>query len=117
MKCEPVSERTITDKAIGVWLLGCCGTVFGTVVLGGVTRLTGVISSSSIFISSSVTFYLLSRPLFFFPCHLFSLALHHFAESGLSIVEWNPVKGVKAPSTQAEWEHQFELYKQFPEFK
>lgn len=67
-----------TDKYVGFWLLGCCGTVFGTVVLGGVTRLT---------------------------------------ESGLSIVQWNPVKGVKAPTTLQEWEAEFELYKNYPEFK
>ena len=34
---------TISDshKAIAIWLLVCCATIFGMVVLGGVTRLTG----------------------------------------------------------------------------
>ncbi|MDH5387554.1 MAG: COX15/CtaA family protein [Gammaproteobacteria bacterium] len=30
-----------SDKSIAIWLLICCATVFGMVVLGGVTRLTG----------------------------------------------------------------------------
>lgn len=30
-----------SDKAIAIWLLICCATVFSMVVLGGVTRLTG----------------------------------------------------------------------------
>ncbi|ORY07492.1 cytochrome oxidase assembly [Basidiobolus meristosporus CBS 931.73] len=38
-------------------------------------------------------------------------------ESGLSIVEWNLVTGVRPPITQAEWEEEFEKYKQFPEYK
>ncbi|KAI8820826.1 cytochrome oxidase assembly protein-domain-containing protein [Fimicolochytrium jonesii] len=38
-------------------------------------------------------------------------------ESGLSIVEWNLIKGMKPPRTQEEWEEEFEKYKQFPEFK
>jgi len=32
---------TRDEKAIAVWLLVCCATIFGMVVLGGVTRLTG----------------------------------------------------------------------------
>lgn len=58
--------------------MGCCGTVFATVVLGGVTRLT---------------------------------------ESGLSIVEWNPIKGIAPPRTDEDWIHEFDLYKKYPEFK
>ncbi|KAJ3064445.1 Cytochrome c oxidase assembly protein cox15 [Podochytrium sp. JEL0797] len=38
-------------------------------------------------------------------------------ESGLSIVEWNLIKGMKPPRTQQEWEDEFEKYKQFPEYK
>eukprot|EP00051_Salpingoeca_urceolata_P016795 m.225104 g.225104 ORF g.225104 m.225104 type:complete len:456 (-) comp18783_c1_seq1:128-1495(-) len=38
-------------------------------------------------------------------------------ESGLSMVQWHPVKGVKPPSTHEEWLEEFELYKQFPEYK
>ena len=30
-----------SDKSIAIWLLICCATVFGMIVLGGVTRLTG----------------------------------------------------------------------------
>ncbi|KAG0323617.1 Cytochrome c oxidase assembly protein cox15 [Dissophora globulifera] len=38
-------------------------------------------------------------------------------ESGLSIVEWNLIKGMKPPRSEAEWEEEFEKYKQFPEYK
>ena len=37
-------------------------------------------------------------------------------ESGLSMVDWHPFKEVP-PSTQEEWEAEFEKYKQYPEFK
>jgi len=36
--------------------------------------------------------------------------------SGLSIVEWKPVSGFIPPITEADWQQQFELYKQTPEF-
>ncbi|KAJ3080334.1 Cytochrome c oxidase assembly protein cox15 [Quaeritorhiza haematococci] len=38
-------------------------------------------------------------------------------ESGLSIVEWNVIKGMKPPRSEEEWVEEFEKYKQFPEFK
>ncbi|KAJ1961885.1 Cytochrome c oxidase assembly protein cox15 [Dispira parvispora] len=38
-------------------------------------------------------------------------------ESGLSIVEWNLIRGMKPPRTEAEWQEEFEKYKQFPEYK
>jgi heme a synthase len=38
-------------------------------------------------------------------------------ESGLSIVEWNVIKGMKPPSSVEEWNEEFEKYKQFPEYK
>ncbi len=38
-------------------------------------------------------------------------------ESGLSITQWNLIKGMKPPRTQEEWEEEFERYKQFPEYK
>ena len=31
-------------------------------------------------------------------------------ESGLSITEWNPVSGAIPPLTQADWQHEFDLY-------
>lgn len=43
--------------------------------------------------------------------------LTRLTESGLSIVEWNLIKGVKPPTTEAEWELEFQKYQQFPEFK
>ncbi|CAI5700604.1 unnamed protein product [Peronospora effusa] len=36
--------------------------------------------------------------------------------SGLSMVEWKP-QGSLPPTTRDEWEEQFEIYKQFPEYK
>ena len=38
-------------------------------------------------------------------------------ESGLSITEWKPIVGAVPPMTQADWEAEFEKYKQFPEYK
>ena len=39
---EPHTASTNTDqKAIAIWLLVCCATIFGMIILGGVTRLTG----------------------------------------------------------------------------
>jgi cytochrome c oxidase assembly protein subunit 15 len=38
-------------------------------------------------------------------------------ESGLSIVEWKPIRGVIPPITQAQWEEEFAKYKQYPEFQ
>ena len=38
-------------------------------------------------------------------------------ESGLSIVEWNLIKGMKPPSSPQEWHQEFEKYKLFPEYK
>lgn len=74
----PVGATPTQRRVVGVWLLGCAGTAFATVVAGGVTRLT---------------------------------------ESGLSIVDWSPIRGIKAPTSVEEWNEQFEMYKQTPEFK
>ncbi|KNZ79191.1 Electron transfer protein 1, mitochondrial [Termitomyces sp. J132] len=38
-------------------------------------------------------------------------------ESGLSITEWRPITGVLPPLSEAEWEAEFDKYKQTPEFK
>lgn len=65
-------------KLTGYWLLGCAGMVIGSVVLGGVTRLT---------------------------------------ESGLSMVDWHLIKGMKPPRTQDEWEREFQRYQKYPEYK
>ena len=65
-------------RAVGWWLIGCCGFIGGAVLVGGVTRLT---------------------------------------ESGLSMTQWHLIKGMKPPRSEAEWEAEFERYKQFPEFK
>ena len=37
-------------------------------------------------------------------------------ESGLSITEWKPITGALPPLTQAEWQAQFDAYKQIPEY-
>jgi cytochrome c oxidase assembly protein subunit 15 len=37
-------------------------------------------------------------------------------ESGLSITEWNLVSGALPPLTQAQWSHEFDLYRQTPQF-
>ena len=39
-------------------------------------------------------------------------------ESGLSITEWNPgLKGMRLPSSDAEWHAEWDKYKESPEFK
>jgi cytochrome c oxidase assembly protein subunit 15 len=38
-------------------------------------------------------------------------------ESGLSITEWRPVSGVLPPLNEADWQAEFEKYKQIPEYK
>jgi len=38
-------------------------------------------------------------------------------ESGLSITEWNPIRGAIPPLTDEEWQHAFDLYRQTPEFR
>jgi cytochrome c oxidase assembly protein subunit 15 len=38
-------------------------------------------------------------------------------ESGLSMVDWNLIKGMKPPTTQQQWEDEFKKYQQFPEYK
>jgi heme a synthase len=38
-------------------------------------------------------------------------------ESGLSITEWKPVSGVMPPLNGLDWQREFDLYKQIPEFQ
>jgi heme a synthase len=38
-------------------------------------------------------------------------------ESGLSITEWNPIKGAIPPLTHEQWQHAFDLYKATPEYR
>ncbi|XP_040848260.1 cytochrome c oxidase assembly protein COX15 homolog isoform X4 [Ochotona curzoniae] len=38
-------------------------------------------------------------------------------ESGLSMVDWHLIKEMKPPTSQEEWEEEFQKYQQFPEFK
>lgn len=38
-------------------------------------------------------------------------------DSGLSIMEWNPLLGALPPTSQAEWERLFALYRQIAEYK
>ncbi len=43
--------------------------------------------------------------------------LTRLTQSGLSIVEWKPVAGALPPLSHEQWEKEFELYKQFPQYK
>jgi cytochrome c oxidase assembly protein subunit 15 len=38
-------------------------------------------------------------------------------ESGLSITEWNPIRGAIPPLTHEQWQHAFDLYKATPEYQ
>ena len=87
-------------KVIGYWLVGCSGMVAGAVVIG----------------EACVGFYLygVCYMTFINPA---SGGITRLTESGLSIVRWDVVKGIKPPRTQEEWEDEFDKYKQSPQFK
>ncbi len=38
---NPSITSNKNNKAIAIWLLACCATIFGMIILGGITRLTG----------------------------------------------------------------------------
>src|SRR5438034_11790564 len=38
-------------------------------------------------------------------------------ESGLSIVEWQPVSGTLPPLTEAQWQTEFEKYQTIPQYR
>ena len=38
-------------------------------------------------------------------------------ESGLSITEWKPITGAIPPLTHADWQHEFDLYRQTPQYR
>ena len=38
-------------------------------------------------------------------------------ESGLSMVDWHLIKGMKPPKSPKEWEQEFANYKEYPEYK
>lgn len=44
-------------------------------------------------------------------------ATTRLTESGLSIVEWKPVAGTLPPLNDADWQAEFDLYKQSPQYK
>ena len=44
-------------------------------------------------------------------------AITRLTESGLSIMEWAPIRGILPPLSQAEWERLFALYKTIPEYQ
>ncbi len=43
--------------------------------------------------------------------------LTRLTDSGLSITEWNVIKGAVPPTTAAQWESEFEKYKAIPEYQ
>jgi cytochrome c oxidase assembly protein subunit 15 len=44
-------------------------------------------------------------------------AITRLTESGLSIMEWAPLRGALPPIGDAEWQRLFELYRQIPEYR
>ena len=38
-------------------------------------------------------------------------------DSGLSMVDWQPVAGILPPITNNDWEEEFNHFKQYPEYK
>ncbi|EPQ27669.1 uncharacterized protein PFL1_04807 [Pseudozyma flocculosa PF-1] len=87
---------------------------------------TSASSASAASSSTAGSTPLVSRPVV--AVHLYALAflvyaiivvggLTRLTESGLSITEWNPgFKGMRLPMTTAEWEAEWDKYKQTPEF-
>ena len=43
--------------------------------------------------------------------------LTRLTDSGLSIVEWEPIRGAIPPLTEAQWEAELEAYRQIPEYQ
>ena len=44
-------------------------------------------------------------------------AITRLTESGLSMVDWHLIKGMKPPRTQEEWVKEFARYQNYPEYK
>ncbi|GAA5865637.1 hypothetical protein JCM1840_003199 [Sporobolomyces johnsonii] len=78
-------------------------------------------SSSSTAAEPPLTTPLVARYLFCIAGLVFAIVIvggmTRLTESGLSITEWNVIKGVKLPITRVEWEEEFEKYKLTPEWK
>ena len=59
--------------------------------------------------------------LFFCAAVIFGMILlggvTRLTESGLSMVDWKPLMGVIPPMSEADWQHMFHKYKQFPEYQ
>ena len=59
--------------------------------------------------------------LLFVACLVFAMVvvggITRLTESGLSITEWQPIRGAIPPLTQEQWQHAFDLYKQTPEYR
>ena len=59
--------------------------------------------------------------LFFCAAVIFGMILlggvTRLTESGLSMVDWKPLMGIIPPLSEADWQHMFAKYKQFPEYQ
>ena len=59
--------------------------------------------------------------LFFCAAVIFGMILlggvTRLTNSGLSMVDWKPLMGVIPPISEADWQHMFSKYKQFPEYQ
>jgi hypothetical protein len=99
--------------------------VFGAVVLGGVTRLTGRCAGAGNSVVATDTFththartHTHAYAAALMPTHTHTPSIYQsHSESGLSMVTWDPISGTIPPLSQKEWEAEFERYKQFPEYK
>lgn len=85
--------------------------VFGAVMLGGATRLAHMIQPYYTFMLC-VLFELI-----FVYCLLLIILLHfRLTESGLSIVDWHLIRGMKPPLSEESWQIEFDKYKRYPEY-
>ena len=59
--------------------------------------------------------------LFFCAAVIFGMILlggvTRLTNSGLSMVDWKPLVGIIPPLSEADWQHMFDKYKQFPEYQ
>ncbi|GAA5833221.1 hypothetical protein JCM3766R1_005445 [Sporobolomyces carnicolor] len=69
-------------------------------------RLTTPLVSKYLFVVAGMVF-----------CIVIVGGMTRLTESGLSITEWNVISGMRLPLSAAEWESEFEKYRQTPEWK
>lgn len=136
---ENAASKQPGQKIIGWWLAGCCGMVrasffkirhfeFAVNQINTIATHIHILFIGVDWSMSDCVWILLditSKP-YVIVNYCFYLkvvgavvlgGVTRLTESGLSMVDWHLIKGMKPPTTQEEWENEFNKYKQFPEFR